>query len=100
MVVNDYGSNFTGTTGNDPTPAQSVVAEIENAGGKAIAAVCDIADAQQVKEMVRSTVEKFGRVDTLIHNASVFAPRSPFEEAGDEDLDRILTVLASGVSTH
>lgn len=96
VVVNDYGSNFTGTTGNDPTPAESVVAEIKSAGGRAIAAVCDIGNAQQVKEMVRSTVEKFGRVDTLIHNASVFAPRSPFEEAGDDDLERIMRVNVTG----
>ena len=48
----------------------SAAAEIEAAGGKALAVLCDIREEGQVAEAVAKTVEKFGGIDACINNAS------------------------------
>lgn len=96
VVVNDYGTNFTGTEGNDRSHADNVVAEIEAAGGKAMAAVYDIGDAGQVEEMVQKTVDRYGRVDVAIHNAAVHIERGPFELAAHDAFERIMRVTVTG----
>ena len=49
----------------------AAASEIEEAGGKALALVTDVADEEQVKAFVERTVETFGGVDVLINNAAV-----------------------------
>ena len=44
--------------------------EIEKAGGKALACVCDIREEAQIAEAVKKTVETFGGIDALVNNAS------------------------------
>lgn len=51
---------------------QSLIAEIEAAGGEAFYAVADAADFAQVKTVAEKTVERYGRIDTWIHSAAVF----------------------------
>jgi len=48
---------------------EKVQAEIEAAGGKAIALVCNIRDEEQVKNTVQTIIEKLGRLDGLVNNA-------------------------------
>jgi NAD(P)-dependent dehydrogenase (short-subunit alcohol dehydrogenase family) len=96
VVVNDYGVGLRGSEPADSGLAQSVVAEIEAAGGRALAACCDIGDAAATQAMVQQTFERFGRLDIVIHNASVYAPLSAFEQASVEQLGRILRVNVTG----
>ena len=96
IVVNDYGVGLRGSERADPALANSVVAEIEAAGGCALAACCDIGDAAAAQAMVARALERFGRLDIVIHNASVYAPLSAFAEAGVESLARILHVNVTG----
>jgi len=96
VVVNDYGGGLRGENGNNPAPADEVVAAIEAAGGTAMSACNDITDSAQVKSMVDAAVGRFGRLDVVIHNASVYAPIGSFTEARVEDLDRILHVNVHG----
>ena len=51
--------------------AEGVVAEIEKAGGKAIAVLADVVDANAVEAMVAATVKRFGRLDILVNNAAI-----------------------------
>jgi len=51
----------------------SAAKEIEEAGGKALPVQCDIRSEEQVEEMVKRTVEKFGGIDILINNASAIS---------------------------
>ena len=53
--------------------ADAVVARIEAAGGRAVAAQADIADADAVRRMFESAETAFGGVDVLINNAGVMA---------------------------
>jgi citronellol/citronellal dehydrogenase len=48
----------------------TVAAEVEKAGGKALALQVDIRDEDKVHEAVRKTVETFGGIDILVNNAS------------------------------
>jgi 3-oxoacyl-[acyl-carrier protein] reductase len=48
---------------------ESVVREIEAAGGRAMAALADIADEAAVKAMIDAIVARFGRLDIVVHNA-------------------------------
>ena len=51
--------------------AQETVAACEAAGAKALAVKCDVADAQQVKNLMDEAVKTFGRIDILVNNAGI-----------------------------
>jgi citronellol/citronellal dehydrogenase len=51
----------------------TAAAEMEAAGGKALAVQCDIRFEDQVKNVIDKTVEKFGGIDILINNASAIS---------------------------
>jgi citronellol/citronellal dehydrogenase len=51
----------------------SAAEEIEAAGGKALAVVCDIRNEEQIIDAVNKAVERFGGIDILINNASAIS---------------------------
>lgn len=51
--------------------ADSVVREIEAAGGKAMVAIGDVVDAAADARMAEAAVKQFGRIDYLINNAAI-----------------------------
>lgn len=53
--------------------AQSVVAEIESAGGRALAVETDVASEASLAAMVAAVDGTFGRIDVLINNAALFS---------------------------
>ena len=53
----------------DEPAGRSVVAEIEKAGGRAFFQPTDVRDSGSVQRLVAATVERYGRVDALFHNA-------------------------------
>ncbi len=65
---------------------EEAVEEIKSQGGRALAVPTDVSDSSQVSDMVRQTVETFGRVDVLINcaggtGADRFIPLLDLEEA-------------------
>ena len=48
-----------------------LVGEIASTGGKATACALDVANEDQVKETVKSTINQFGKIDILVNNAGV-----------------------------
>ncbi len=96
VVVNDNGTTRHDGSGHNPGPTEAVVAEIRAAGGTAIAACCDITARDRVVEMIDTAIAEFGRIDVVVHNATVFAPPSDFDGASVADLDRILRVNVHG----
>src|SRR5580658_10016485 len=59
--------NYAGNT----APAEALVGRIEAAGGRAITAQADIADAAQVARMFASAETAFGGVDVLVNTAGI-----------------------------
>ncbi|CAO4150769.1 3-oxoacyl-ACP reductase family protein [Methylorubrum extorquens] len=79
-----------------PERAAQVVAEIEAAGGTAVAVKADAGDPAAVRAAVARTVEVLGGVDILINNAGI-AINAPIEEVRFEDYERMLAVNVTGV---
>jgi 3-oxoacyl-[acyl-carrier protein] reductase len=75
--------------------ADQVVREIERDGGKAIAAVADVADEQAVFAMAAEGAAKLGRIDYLINNASLRQERI-FEEMTFKEWRDVLGVTLDG----
>lgn len=73
----------------------SLVEEILQLGGEAIAIPADVADLQQVQAIAEKTVARFGRLDTWVHLAatSVFAP---FEQISPDEFQRVIQVNLMG----
>lgn len=73
----------------------SLVEEISQFGGEAIAVTADVASFEQVQAIASKTVEYFGRLDTWVHLAatSVFAP---FEQITPDEFKRVVEVNLMG----
>lgn len=56
---------------NNEAAANKVVAEITELGRKAYAFKCDVANKDELEQMVEYTIEKFGKIDILINNAGI-----------------------------
>jgi len=54
-----------------PGTIHSVAARIVEAGGRALAVPCDVTNEESIAAAVRTTLERFGRIDCLINNAGV-----------------------------
>jgi NAD(P)-dependent dehydrogenase (short-subunit alcohol dehydrogenase family) len=79
----------------DLAAAQDVVAEIEEAGGRAIAVAADVSKPDDVRGMTDATVEAFGGVDVLINNAGVRVI-VPFLEQTLDQWQRLIDVMLTG----
>src|SRR2546429_384768 len=91
--------------------ARVVVAELNEAKGKAVAEEClaaggqaifvrtDVADETSCREMVATTVRQFGRLDVLVNNAAIFSTitMKPFWEIGQAEWDELMAVNVRGV---
>lgn len=79
-----------------PDRAADVVADIEAAGGTAVAIEADAGDPDAVRTAVATTVERLGGLDILVNNAGI-AINAPIEEFRFEDYERMLAVNVTGV---
>jgi NAD(P)-dependent dehydrogenase (short-subunit alcohol dehydrogenase family) len=94
VVVNDPGGSLKGE-GVDVGPAERVVGEIEAAGGQAVACTESVTTREGGDAIVRAALERYGRLDILIHNAGNVRPGS-LKEMSHEDFDAVLDVHLRG----
>jgi len=82
----------------DRVDGSELAREIQAAGGRARAMTIDVTDSGSVEEMVRGTVDAFGRVDILVNNAAIFGSlrAKPFEEIDLEEWDLVMRVNVRG----
>lgn len=66
--------------------ASELIQAIRRRGGQAMAIRADLRDASQVKQLVSSAFQAFGRLDVLVNNASIF-DRDTFPDFAAENLD-------------
>jgi len=81
--------------GSDAGVADLVVAEIERAGGVAVASYESVASPEGGEAIVRAAVERFGRLDAVVSNAGIFNS-VPFDELSHADWRRMLSVHLDG----
>ena len=100
VVVNDLGGTVDGS-GGSLSAADTVVQEIEAAGGVAMANGANVAKQEDVKAMVEATMEKWGRVDILINNAGILRDKS-FGKMEWADFEAVINVhlLGSALCAH
>lgn len=94
VVVNDLGTDRRGD-GADVGMAQSVVEEIRAAGGAAIANGDTVATPAGGKAMVDAALDAWGRIDILIHNATINR-HGAFHDLAWEDFSAVLDVHVGG----
>jgi glucose 1-dehydrogenase len=80
----------------DAAPANALVEQIENFGGKAAAFAADVAKADEVDELVAQTVKHFGGIDILVNNAGV-EKKMPFLDTPFEVYSKVIDVNLTGV---
>ena len=71
--------------------------QVQAAGGQAECLQTDVTRFDQVRAMVQTAVERFGRLDVLVNNAGVPQSFTPVEETSDDLFDRIFAVNVKGV---
>ena len=94
VVVNDSGAAMQGD-GQDDGPAQLVVHEIEQAGGRAVACTHSVATQEGGAAIIRAATDAFGRIDILVHNAGNVR-RGSLKQMSHEDFDSVLDVHLRG----
>jgi NAD(P)-dependent dehydrogenase (short-subunit alcohol dehydrogenase family) len=83
ILVADYG---VGMAGEDPSSAvaDAVVAEIEAAGGQAVAVADDISKMESGERLIATAVETWGRIDGVVAVAGILRERMLFNMSEDE----------------
>lgn len=74
----------------------SVVKEIQHAGGKALGLVLDVTSEASVDQLVSKTLAEFGRIDILVNNAGI-SQKVTVEDMTLDDMKRIFNVNMFGL---
>ncbi len=88
MVVINYLKN-TGA-------AQQIVAQIESAGGKAVAVQADVSDEKGIQRLFEETDRLAGGLDALVNNAGILETQMRLEDLYADRLHRIFTANVTG----
>ena len=91
VVVNDLGGSTHGE-GANASAADKVVAEIQAAGGTAVANHDSVTDGDKI---VQCALDSFGRIDVVVNNAGILRDKS-FHKMDDADWDLVYKVHVEG----
>jgi len=94
VVVNDLGGSVDGSGGSS-SAADAVVDEIKAMGGEAFADGASVTDDAGVANLVKTTMDRFGRIDVLIANAGILRDKS-FSKMEIADVDAVMNVHVMG----
>lgn len=88
VVVNDV----------DGDAAAQTVADITDAGGRAVAVVAPVGPSETAQQLVDTAVNEFGRLDTLVANAGILRDRVLWKMS-DDDFDAVIATHLRGSFT-
>jgi NAD(P)-dependent dehydrogenase (short-subunit alcohol dehydrogenase family) len=84
-------------SGRRKTEGEETVALITKAGSKGLFVQSDVSDEAQVKQLVQTTVDTFGRLDIAFNNAGTEGHPKPLTEASAEDYQQVFDINVKGV---
>jgi glucose 1-dehydrogenase len=82
----------------DEEGGEATAASIRSAGGTATFVRADVSKAEDVELMVRTAVERYGRLDCAVNNAAITPDTRPLPELEESEFDRIVAVNLKGVA--
>ncbi|KZY38288.1 3-hydroxyacyl-CoA dehydrogenase, partial [Roseovarius sp. HI0049] len=94
VVVNDFGGTASGEGGGSG-PADEVVAEIEKAGGTAVANSASISEPEGAESIIQDAVTRFGQIDAVVNNAG-FLRDVIFHKMSITDWQAVVNVHLNG----
>ncbi|MFF3483885.1 SDR family oxidoreductase [Streptomyces sp. NPDC002701] len=74
---------------------EAIARDIREEGGRAAACVVDVTRAEDLRRLVSTTVDRYGRIDVLVNNAGI-APLSPLAELDTENWSAMIDVNLRG----
>ena len=80
---------------SDNTDTQSLKDELEQYGIEAICVKADVSKKDEVEEMVKQAIEKFGKIDVLVNNAGV-TKDCLLMRMKEEDFDKVININLKG----
>ena len=89
-----YGADVV-VTSRTLSPLEETATEIEKLGKKALPIPCDVVDTNSVNQMVRRTLEEFGKIDILVTSAGI-ALRHAAEEMPINEWQKVMDVNVRG----
>jgi NAD(P)-dependent dehydrogenase (short-subunit alcohol dehydrogenase family) len=81
---------------SDEAAALSVAGEIESGGGAALAVRADVGVEQDIVGLFEAVDARFGRLDGLVNNAGIVAPKSRVDQLGADRIERMLRINVTG----
>lgn len=90
------GAKVVATYNNNRGGAQAAVAEIEAAGGTAMAFRLDVTSSKEVDALAAATVDAYGGIDVWVNNAGRIAPPKELRYVTDKDWEEMLAVDLDG----
>ncbi|MGI0061080.1 MAG: SDR family NAD(P)-dependent oxidoreductase [Nitrosotalea sp.] len=91
MLLARHGANVV-ITSKDNTSLQNAAAEMKNV----VAISGDIRKNTDVENVVKNTLEIFGKIDILVNNAGIFPKVKPLHEISEEEWNDIIDVNLTG----
>jgi NAD(P)-dependent dehydrogenase (short-subunit alcohol dehydrogenase family) len=95
IVINDLGGSVDGSASGTEGPAHTVVKEIEELGGEAVANTDSVATVEGGEAIVQSAIDAFGKVDIVINNAGILRDKA-FHNMTPELVDPVIDVHLKG----
>jgi len=80
----------------DILSCEETVRKVQDAGGEALGLMTDVASEPSTQAMAAQTLQRFGRIDTLVNNAAFFGKLTPFDQISDAGWDRVLAAHVKG----
>lgn len=76
--------------------AEEALREVEAAGRRGLIVQADLGKVEDIRRLVNTAIQHFGRLDVLVNNAGI-ETHAPFWEVKEEDYDKVLNVNLKGV---
>ncbi|MCA1041777.1 SDR family oxidoreductase [Bacillus infantis] len=90
------GAKVVGSDINEEA-ARLTVEEIKSAGGEAIAVKANVADEEDIQQLIDKAVEAYGTLDILVNNAGIMDNFEPAGDITDENWERVFAINTTSV---